>query len=266
MLSCFRPHRFVVTVSEPYPFESDDDIEIRELDLESVDAVAERRITVSDLAGEHESWRYGHVIVDEAQDLTPMQWRMVMRRVRGQSLTIVGDLAQRSAATAGDWNDVLPAELSAAVRQDLTVNYRSPVEIHELALAVLAEFAPQVAPSTAIRASGSAPAFVQVGDMARAVANTLTNLLTSVGGQIAVIGTDLTEIAPDESGEDDVQDRVRYLTPNESKGLEFDAVILVEPADIWGRPGGPAQLYIALTRATQQLTVLYNKDVPAPLI
>ena len=64
---------------DPYPFESEDDIEIRELDIESVDAVAEARVTIGELAGQNESWRYGHVIVDEAQDLTPMQWRMIMR-------------------------------------------------------------------------------------------------------------------------------------------------------------------------------------------
>jgi len=257
-------------VSEPYPFESDDDIEIRELDLESVDAVADQRITVSDLAGVHESWRYGHVIVDEAQDLTPMQWRMVMRRVRGHSLTIVGDLAQRSAATAGEWADVLPAELSAATRQDLTVNYRSPVEIHELALAVLAEFAPHVAPSTALRSSGFAPHFERVRDLRSALHAAVENGLASVGGQIAVIGADAKALAEaqsatEQSTDEQWHDRVRYLTPNESKGLEFDAVILIEPAEIWRESGGSAQLYIALTRATQRLSILHTLDLPEPL-
>ncbi|MBT5753985.1 MAG: UvrD-helicase domain-containing protein, partial [Acidimicrobiaceae bacterium] len=127
---CFRRRRYeaILSDNEPYPFESDDDIEIRELDLEDVDALGDKRITVSELAGENESWRYGHVIVDEAQDLTPMQWRMVMRRVRGRSLTIVGDLAQRSASAVDRWEDVLPPELADAHRQDLTVNYRSPSE------------------------------------------------------------------------------------------------------------------------------------------
>ena len=245
---------------DPYPFESEDDIEIRELDLESVDAVAEARITVGELAGQNESWRYGHVIVDEAQDLTPMQWRMVMRRVRGRSLTIVGDLAQRSASTTQSWSELLPAELSDAVRQDLTVNYRSPAEIHDLAVAVLAEFAPSVAPSRSIRASGSMPQFTQVRSVVDAVAGTAEAFLTAVTGQVAVIAHDpgAFNLVDDPGG------RLRVLTPRQSKGLEFDAVVLVEPSEIL-TAAGPSSLYIALTRATQQLTILHQEPLPAVL-
>jgi DNA helicase IV len=247
-----------MTVSdEPYPFESDDDIEIRELDLESVDALAEARVTISELAGVAESWRYGHVIVDEAQDLTPMQWRMVMRRVRGRSLTIVGDLAQRSASTAQDWSDLLPNELAAAQRQDLTINYRSPVEIHDLAVGVLAEYAPAIAPGRAIRESGWLPEFRRVDDIGHIDAH-LEAALESVGGQVAVI--DAGSLEPD-----DINERVRYLTPNQSKGLEFDAVILIEPANIWRDGAGAAELYIALTRATQRLIVLHHQELPTVL-
>jgi len=251
---------------DPYPFESDDDIEIRELDLESVDAVAEARITIGQLAGETESWRYGHVIVDEAQDLTPMQWRMVMRRVRGQSLTIVGDLAQRSASVAERWEDLLPNELVDAERQDLTVNYRSPAEIHALAVAVLADFAPSVAPSVALRMSGWQPQFRQVGSLQDELDQLITEELATVGGLVAVISTHAAAITNTQSataGSD--MDRVRFLTPNESKGLEFDSVVLVEPAEILADGGGPAQLYIALTRATQRLVIAHVKPLPAVL-
>jgi superfamily I DNA/RNA helicase len=257
-------------VSDPYPFESEDDIEIRELDLESVDAVDDERITVGDLVGENESWRYGHVIVDEAQDLTPMQWRMVMRRVRGRSLTIVGDLAQRSGDTARNWTDLLPAELADAQRQDLTVNYRSPAEIHELAVAVLAGFAPNVVPSRAIRRAGSAPRFEPVDDIEAALAGFVSELGVEVGGQIAVITVDAGCLHQRLGGElaaldAELVERLRILEPNEAKGLEFDAVVLVEPTAIWERHGGPAQLYIALTRATRRLIVVHNTPLPPVL-
>lgn len=268
--------RVVSDADEPYPFESDDDIEIRELDLDDVDALREARITVSELAGEAESWRYGHVIVDEAQDLSPMQWRMVMRRVRGQSLTIVGDLAQRSRGgpTTGDvhtngWSALLPEELTAVRRQDLTVNYRSPAEIHELAVAVLADFAPSIAPSRALRMSGWTPQFVRVDSVDDALDAVARELLEGVGGQVAVISADGAargagrgaEIAAGES----MEDRVQVLSPNQSKGLEFDGVVLVEPATIWGDGTGAAELYIALTRATQRLVILHSEPLPAVL-
>ena len=249
---------------DPYPFESDDDIEIRELDLESVDDLGEERITISDLAGEHESWRYGHVIVDEAQDLTPMQWRMVMRRVRGRAMTIVGDLAQRSASVAGSWEELLPDELATAQRQDLTVNYRSPAEIHELAVAVLADFAPSVQPSRSIRSSGWAPEFRSIADLEREVAEHIVVAMQAVGGQVAVITSDPRRLSATVA-EHEGDERLRVLTPNQSKGLEFDAVILVEPAEILAQRGGASQLYIALTRATQRLIVLHERPLPAVL-
>jgi DNA helicase IV len=261
-------------VSDPYPFESDDDEEIRELDLESVDAFADQRITVGDLVGENESWRYGHVIVDEAQDLTPMQWRMIMRRVRGRSLTIVGDLAQRSGPVARSWEQLLPPELHHARRQDLTVNYRSPSEVHALALKVLAAFAPDVAGSTAIRASGHAPRFDAVTDIGAALEPVIDEALGLVGGQIALIASVtrvdelrgmLDTLAALEALEALDADRVHLMAPRDAKGLEFDAVILVEPSQIWERPGGPAELYIALTRATQRLIVLHEQPLPPVL-
>lgn len=260
-------------MSEAYPFESDDDIQIRELDLESVDSFGEQRVTVGELVGENESWRFGHVIVDEAQDLTPMQWRMVMRRVRGRSLTVVGDLAQQSSGSARTWDEVLPPELRAAERQDLTVNYRSPIEIHRLATKVLAAYAPGVAPSQAIRAIGFEPEFRRVPSVDAAVRPAVDEMLAAVGGQVAVLSlgevtTSQSATAPparktsvDESG----KARVRSLTPVEAKGLEFDAVVLVEPAAIWAQPTGPAQLYIALTRATQRLIVVHTDELPEPL-
>lgn len=250
---------------DPYPFESDDDIEIRELDLEDVDALDDERITIGELAGENESWRYGHVIVDEAQDLTPMQWRMVMRRVRGRSLTIVGDLAQRTASTAADWTELLPPELHDAARRDLTVNYRSPAEIHELAVSVLADFAPSVASSAALRSSGFEPRFVEVEAVSAGLDREIDRALDDVGGLVAVIAAVTGELVSVHREPSEIESRVQFLTPIEAKGLEFDAVVLVEPAQMWRGPGGAAALYIALTRATQLLVVLHAEPLPEPL-
>lgn len=251
---------------DPYPFESDDDIEIRELDLDDVDALDDERVTVGELAGEVESWRYGHVIVDEAQDLTPMQWRMVMRRVRGQSLTIVGDIAQRTASTASDWTELLPPELHEARRRDLTVNYRSPAEIHELAVAVLARFAPSVPASAALRTSGFEPRFLPVSSVDDHLDAAVDEALDRVGGLVAVIAAEPDRLVSAHRPLDDgAGSRVQFLAPIEAKGLEFDAVVLVEPAELWAGRGGPAALYIALTRATQLLSVVHEQPLPEPL-
>jgi len=247
-------------VSEPYPFESDDEDEIGELDLEDLDQFAEARITVGQLVGENESWRFGHVIIDEAQDLTPMQWRMIMRRVRGKSLTIVGDLAQRTTGAPGRWSDHLPPELADVAQLDLTINYRSPIEIHELAVATLREFAPGIAPSRAIRTVGIDPAFAPVASMHDELAAIVDQMTTEVPGQVAVLATSL-----DGLGLDTEDPRLRILTPAQAKGLEFDAVVLVEPADVLASAGGPALLYIALTRATQRLVMVHERPLPAVL-
>lgn len=280
------------TIDDPYPFESDDDLEIGELDLEDVDAFdafADERVTVGELVGSTESWRFGHVIVDEAQDLTPMQWRMVMRRVAGRSLTIVGDLAQRSTGTGhrrmgagGDeparretWSDRLPRELAEIERLDLTINYRSPAEIHALAVQVLADFAPDISPSMPLRSSGFAPEFRRVDGpgLDEAVQVAVVEMGSAVNGQIAVIGLDAGQWHAGRQQRDrearapelDHDRRVRYLAASECKGLEFDGVVLVEPTAIFEAGTGPALLYIALTRSTQRLTIVHSRSLPDAL-
>lgn len=258
----FLPLHCEPIVSDPYPFESDDDVMIRELEIESVDTFGDQRVTIGQLVHEHESWRFGHVIVDEAQDLTPMQWRMVMRRVRGRALTVVGDLAQRTIGPAGDWQEHLPDELADIARCDLTINYRSPTEINGVVSGLLEEIAPGVTPSKAIRSTGQQPSFVQVDGVKNHLATIVASLRAESVGRLAVIVADLDRFAEVAEATDD---DTAWLTPATAKGLEFDTVIVVEPADMWALPGGGAHLYVALTRPTQHLVVVFDQPLPPPL-
>ncbi|MFJ6406603.1 HelD family protein [Streptomyces hydrogenans] len=215
-----------------------------------------------------ERTEYAHVIVDEAQDLTPMQWRMVGRRGRHATWTIVGDPAQSS------WSD--PDEAAASRdealgsrprrRFELTVNYRNPAEIAELAARVLALAMPGKESPRAVRSTGVEPRFVAVaggGDLAGTVRAEAERLLAGVEGTVGVV------VAMDRRAEaarwlDGLGDRVVALGSLEAKGLEYDATLVVSPAEIADEsPAGLRVLYVALTRSTQALTVLAGeRDLP----
>jgi DNA helicase IV len=238
-------------------FESDG-APIAELDVEQLDSMLDRGATIAELAIGRRSWRFGHVIVDEAQDLTPMQWRMVARRAQRGSMTIVGDLAQRSTGDPGTWADHLPSSLEGFAYRELTINYRSPSEINLLAAAVLAELAPELEPTQPIRSVGHFPTAERLENLE----DGLTALVQShrrehPDGRMAVIGLDLPE--PVRS------DRVQWLTPWQAKGLEFDNVILVEPARMLDEPRGLSLLYVAITRTTDRLHVVHDRPLPAVL-
>ncbi|MGP3772461.1 HelD family protein [Streptomyces sp. SDT5-1] len=213
-----------------------------------------------------ERTEYAHVIVDEAQDLTPMQWRMVGRRGRHATWTIVGDPAQSS------WSD--PDEAGAARdealgsrprrRFTLTVNYRNPSEIAELASKVLALAMPGSESPSAVRSTGVEPRFVVVRDrLGDTVREEATRLLERVDGTVGVVVAmnRREEAARWLSG---LGERVVALGSLEAKGLEYDATIVVSPAEIADEsPAGLRVLYVALTRATQQLTVVSGeRDEP----
>jgi DNA helicase IV len=231
-----------------------------ELEVDRVDDVDEAGDTIAELASRQREWRYGHVIVDEAQDLTPMEWRMVARRAIGGSMTIVGDLAQRTIGPPGTWETNLPGALADHSYAELTVNYRSPAEVNSVASAILAELAPELSPSTAIRSTGKQPTVEQVEDLGPSLEGIVHREEATAGdGRVAVIGVvPFGAVQP-------VRPTTQVLTPREAKGLEFDTVVLVEPADILADRGGLSLLYVAVTRATHRLVIVHRQPLPAVL-
>ena len=241
---------------------------VEELALERPDEIAARSATVRQLAVDEQVWRFGHVIVDEAQDLTPMQWRMVVRRSRQGAVTILGDLAQRSIGPPGTWDDHLPPELSLYQQQDLTINYRSPAEINELAAAMLDRLAPELPASRAVRRSGHPPKVVQVDDLAGQLGSIVAEVAAEAddgdgsGPGPAVIGFDLPDL---DAGSSSGSGRCRPLPPRTVKGLEFESVVVVEPARFLDEPNGLSLLYVALTRSTDRLTIVHQRPLPEAL-
>ncbi|MGH2936142.1 MAG: ATP-binding domain-containing protein, partial [Gaiellaceae bacterium] len=200
---------------------------------------------------------YGHVIVDEAQDLSPMQLLMVSRRTVDGSLTMLGDVAQATGpVTYGRWQDLQPylPEDAEVTIEELRHAYRVPAEIMELALPLLDRIAPGVERPLAYRRGGTPPKLVHVAEdeLLRAAAH---EAAAFDDGLLAIIG-------PRSLVESNVLEDVYILTPREAKGLEFDHVVVVEPALIAeeGRERGLRELYVALTRPTKTLVVVHSRD------
>ncbi|MPY50926.1 HelD family protein [Streptomyces acidicola] len=221
-----------------------------------------------------ERTEYTHVIVDEAQDLTPMQWRMVGRRGRHATWTVVGDPAQSSWSDPDEAAEARDEALGTRPRRrfTLTVNYRNPAEIAQLASKVLALAMPGSPSPSAVRSTGVEPRFVATnnghstaerGSFARTVREEAARLLDRVDGTVGVVVAmnRREEAARWLAG---LGDRVVALGSLEAKGLEYDATVVVSPAEIADEsPAGLRVLYVALTRATQQLTVVSGeRDEP----
>ncbi|MET8767973.1 UvrD-helicase domain-containing protein [Streptomyces sp. NPDC004658] len=213
-----------------------------------------------------ERTEYAHVIVDEAQDLTPMQWRMVGRRGRHATWTVVGDPAQSSWSDPDEAAEARDEALGTRPRRRfrLTVNYRNPAEIAELAAKVLALALPGSEAPSAVRSTGVEPRFTVVRDsLEKTVRAEAERLLGLVDGTVGVV------VAMNRREEArrwlaGLGDRVVALGSLEAKGLEYDATVVVSPAEIADEsPAGLRVLYVALTRATQQLTVVSGeRDEP----
>ena len=236
-------------------------------DLAARSAEFDERSTTSERAARDRSWTYGHVVVDEAQELSPMQWRLVLRRGPRRSFTVVGDIAQAaSAAASASWKEALLPVLDGSPEADrwrleeLTVNYRTPSQIATAAETVAMSHHLAITPSRTVRSS--AWPVETVADAAVAVRR---DRALGAGGTLAVIVVD--------SGIDDLETTLRaefgdllgvgalgltreiaLLTPHDAKGLEFDAVVVVDPAAILtASERGAGALYVAMTRATQRL-------------
>ena len=209
---------------------------------------------LAERAAADRDWTYRHVVVDEAQELSEMDWRVLMRRCPGKSFTIVGDLAQRrSAAGATSWGAMLePYVPGRWVYRSLSVNYRTPAEIMAVAAALLAEFAPGVQPPESVRSCGVQPWSRQVSEDELPAA--IEEFVRDEAGRE---GTSIVIGPPGVPG---------TVPPAETKGLEFDSVLVVDPQRILASgPRGAAELYVALTRATQRLGVLHRDRLPQAL-
>ena len=230
---------------------------------------------------------FGHVLVDEAQDLSPMQLRMLGRRCPSGSMTVMGDLGQATSQwSPASWDDVvahLPGR-RPPTRVELTVNYRTPAEVMELAGRVLTASGAGVTPSRAARRAGIDPVFTPTdrtalpGAVAAAVDTERASVGDGGGGKVGVIAPpslveDLAAMLPAGArGPDVLHAPVALLAVTQAKGLEFDSVVVVEPARIVAESAGPdtrpglRALYMALTRTTRRLHVVHAEPLPPELV
>jgi DNA helicase IV len=239
------------------------------------------RATTAERAAADRTWTYGHVVVDEAQELSPMQWRLLLRRGPQRSFTIVGDIAQAAAAAAAStWKDALEPLLADSPESDrwrleeLTVNYRTPSQIAAAAESMAIANGLHVTESRAVRSS-EWPITV-VADAVEAVR--IDRAADGAGGTLAVIVLEpeirqLTDRLVAEFGDAVglgsiglVRD-IAVITPQEAKGLEFDSVVVVDPVAILAASErGAGALYVAMTRATQRLTLVAQGELPAGIV
>jgi DNA helicase IV len=240
--------------------------------------------------------KYGHIVADEVQDLSPMQLRMLTRRSLSGSMTVVGDVAQATAPWApSSWSDItdhLPRRRPART-VELTVSYRTPAEVLAVASQVLAVAAPELAPPRPVRRSGEEPRMIAVGegdgegegatveDLARRVAEVAgdevvavepgrvavlapSGLLPALSDALAAIGLPVVDARDMRKG--GLSEPLVLLAADAANGLEFDSVVVVEPGAIAGQTArGLRTLYVALTRPTQRLTVVHLAPLPAAL-
>ena len=227
---------------------------------------------------------YGHIVVDEVQDLTPMQLRMVARRSLNGSMTVVGDIAQATGPFApDDWADVLahlPDRRPARVAE-LTIGYRIPSQIMAMANRVLRVVAPGIAPPEAVREGEVPPEVrgVDVGDLGRGLAELVTTMQADLGDAgLAVVapsslvptvvaGLDRAGIAHALASRGGLEADVTVVPVELAKGLELDGVVLVEPSRIVTEERqGLRALYVALTRATRRLAIVHAEPLPEALV
>jgi DNA helicase IV len=243
------------------------------------------QLTIAERAARDRSWEFGHIVVDEAQELSPMAWRLLMRRCPARSMTLVGDIAQvGSPAAASSWSEALAPHIGDRWRsEELTINYRTPASVMEVAAAVLRAAGIDSPVPDSVRA-GETPRSHRVaeGDVA-AFLDIVQAQLASLGdGRMAVIAPATGPWSADElaaalsaalpegtvgQGSTAIDAPIAVLEPRQSKGLEVDIVVVVEPAAILAASSrGVNDLYVALTRPTQRLVVVHAGKLPEGMV
>jgi DNA helicase IV len=258
-----------------------DDVPLLDEARELLGPKPRRRRDPSD-QGDDEPRTYGHIVVDEAQDLSPMELRMLGRRSLNGSMTVVGDIAQGVGVWAhSGWDDILAQlpQRRPARRAELTIGYRIPGPVMDLAASVLREAAPGLDPPTSVR-QGVAPRIVSADSE-----NLFTKVVEIAAGErqavdpgnVAVVApqslTQRLEVAFDGAGvdygralSDGLEEPITLMPVNLVKGLEVDAAVVVEPgAIVEEETQGMRALYVALTRATKRLAIVHAAPLPSGL-
>ncbi|WP_329128004.1 HelD family protein [Streptomyces sp. NBC_01465] len=259
--------------SESYEFEDEESELLAAHNIIDAERMAERHEeadhrSAAERAAADRTWAFGHIIVDEAQELSAMAWRLLMRRCPTRSMTLVGDPAQTGEpGGCGAWDTILAPYVDDRYEHvRLGVNYRTPVEIMDVAAAFLRGEDPAFEPPSSIRSTGVRPWAHRTDDLPRAVAEAVA-AAAAESGHLAVIApaelhAELLALLPD-AGHGRTPDLTRpvvLLAPRQAKGLEFDTVLVVEPSQF-----AVSDLYVALTRATQRMGVLYSGQLPTGL-
>lgn len=233
--------------------------------------------TTAERAAADRTWAYGHIVVDEAQELSPMQWRVLLRKAPSRSFTIVGDIAQAAAASASEtWRHALAPLIGQREEGDrwrgeeLTVNYRTPSQIAAAAEAMAIAHGLPVTRSVSVRESEWPIESLEDVDAA-------VRLALDVGGTVAVIAprrrlSALHDVLVTSFGDrvgfgaDSLSSDITVLSAQEAKGLEFDSVVIIDPTAIIAESErGAAALYVAMTRPTQRLVFAEASELPAGL-
>jgi DNA helicase IV len=257
--------------SKTYEFEDEESEVLAAHDIIDAERFAERQEdtdtrSAAERAAADRTWAFGHVVVDEAQELSAMAWRLLMRRCPSRSMTLVGDPAQTGDAAGCDsWRQILePYVGDRWTLARLGVNYRTPAEIMEVAAEVRRSVDPLFEPPRSVRSTGAAPVVrtVRADELVDAAVGLVKELPEGGdGGRLAVIApaTVLPRLADALPGASsgsipDLTRPVVLLTPRQAKGLEFDTVVVVDPDAVEaGSRRGVNDLYVALTRPTQRL-------------
>lgn len=260
--------------SETYEFEDEESEILAAHDIIDAERMAERHEeadhrSAAERAAADRTWAFGHIVVDEAQELSAMAWRLLMRRVPTRSMTLVGDPAQTAdAAGLGSWERILKPYVDDRWEHvRLAVNYRTPAEIMEVAAEFLRAHDPSFQPPGSVRSTGVRPWSRRVAADGLAAAVARDAGAARGGGRVAVVAPATLHAAllaelPDagHGAAPDLTRDVVLLDPRQAKGLEFDTVLVVEPGEY-----GVSDLYVALTRATQRLGVLHTGELPEGL-